>query len=305
MKKLNLFSLLLVGIVGVSAQAQSSAAKLGEIVVSSATEISPREIITAYDIVEARGVPRQTLDRLKNIVVATNRSATISRNDLIKKLRMVDSYFMFPTEVKLLRSKQLVSRMEVERKIKNHLLANCRTCDYRISINSVPQMITSDWEMDLNVDLNKKTVLVPVYSVSTPNKKGWITAEVKKYANVAILNRDVKIGDAVTEDMITTDLRAIEGNSNLIVDKEDLKGMQATRFLPSGTAVSRLDLKKEVVLKRGQIVKAVYGDGAFEVSISATAEESAAVGDIVKFKNIDSQKLFAARVEEKGLVRIE
>ncbi len=304
MQALSKIIICFVGIIMVT-QAQASRTKLGEVVVSSAVEVSPRDIITAYDIIETRGVPRETLNRLKNIVVATKKSNAITREDLIKKLRMIDSYFMFPSEVKLLRSKQLVSRMEVERKIKNHLLSNCRACDYRISINSVPQMITSDWEMDLNVDLNKKTVMVPVYSTSSPQKKGWITAEVKKYANVVILNRDVKVGDVITQEMVITDLRAINGSTDLIIDKDDLEGMQATRYMTSGTAIKRYDLKKEVVMKRGQIVKAVFGTGGFEVSISAAAEESASVGDTIKFKNLDSQKMFVARVEGRSLARIE
>lgn len=297
---MKIFSLLLLSCFAFTAQA-----RLGEIVISSATEISPRDVITAYDIVETKNVSKDILDRLKNIVVATKKSAFISKSDLVKKLRMIDSYFMFPSEVKLLRSSQFISRMEVERKIKNHLLANCDKCDFRININSVPKSVTSDWELDLNVDLNKKTVMVPVYSVSSPDKKGWITAEVKKYQNVVVLNRDVKVGDSITQDMIDTDLRSIQGAADTVVKKEALIGMQAARFISAGATINYRDIKREVILKKGQIVKAVFGKESFEVSISALAEESGAVGDVIKFKNLDSQKMFSARIEEKGLVRIE
>jgi flagellar basal body P-ring formation protein FlgA len=283
----------------------SALAKQGEIVISSATEISPRDVITAYDIVETKNISRDTLERLKNIVVATDKSANITKKDLIKKLRIVDSYFMFPSEVKLLRSKQFISRMEVERKIKNHLLANCHKCDFRININSVPKIVTSDWEMDLNVDLNKKTIMVPVYSTSQPDKKGWITAEVKKYLNVAVLNRDVKFGEPITEAMITTDVRYVPAGADIVLNKEALIGMQSTKFLPAGEMINYRDLKRETVMKKGQIVKAVFGKEAFEVSISALAEESGAIGDVIKFKNVDSQKMFSAKIEERGLVRIE
>jgi flagella basal body P-ring formation protein FlgA len=280
-------------------------AKQGEIVISSATEISPRDVITAFDIVETKNVSKDILERLKNIVVATNKSSTIAKNDLIKKLRMVNSFFMFPSEVKLLRSKQYISRMEVERKIKNHLLANCTKCDFRISINSVPKSVTSDWEMDLSVDLNKKTIMVPVFSVSEPNKKGWITAEVKKYLNVAVLNRDAKVGDAITESMVTTEMRYVPAGTDPVLNQSELLGMQVTRFIPGGEIVNYRDLKRETILKKGQIVKAVFGKDSFEVSISALAEEAGAVGDVLRFKNMDSQKVFSAKVEEKGLVRIE
>jgi len=295
----------LVSIVFTLLMALQVSAKQGEIIISSATEISPRDVITAYDIVETNNISREVLERLKNIVVATDKSTSISKSDLIKKLRMVNSYFMFPSEVKLLRSKQYISRMEVERKIKNHLLANCKKCDFRININSVPKVVTSDWEMDLNVDLNKKTVMVPVYSVSQPDKKGWITAEVKKYVNVAILNRDVKFGEPITEAMITTDVRYVPAGVDVVLTADALIGMQTTKFIPAGEMINYRDLKRETVMKKGQMVKAVFGKEAFEVSISALAEESGAVGDVIKFKNVDSQKMFSAKIEEKGLVRIE
>ncbi len=295
----------LVSIVFTLLMALQVSAKQGEIIISSATEISPRDVITAYDIVETNNISREVLERLKNIVVATDKSSSISKSDLIKKLRMVNSYFMFPSEVKLLRSKQYISRMEVERKIKNHLLANCKKCDFRININSVPKVVTSDWEMDLNVDLNKKTVMVPVYSVSQPDKKGWITAEVKKYVNVAILNRDVKFGEPITEAMITTDVRYVPAGVDVVLTADALIGMQTTKFIPAGEMINYRDLKRETVMKKGQMVKAVFGKEAFEVSISALAEESGAVGDVIKFKNVDSQKMFSAKIEEKGLVRIE
>lgn len=297
---MRLFSVALVLLMALQASA-----KQGEIVISSATEISPRDVITAYDIVETNNISREILERLKNIVVATNKSASISKTDLIKKLRMVNSYFMFPSEVKLLRSKQFISRMEVERKIKNHLLANCKKCDFRININSVPKIVTSDWEMDLNVDLNKKTVMVPVYSVSQPEKKGWITAEVKKYVNVAILNRDAKFGEPITESMITTDVRYVPAGADIVLTADALIGMQPTRFIPAGEMINYRDLKRETVVKKGQIVKAVFGKEAFEVSISALAEEHGAIGDVIKFKNVDSQKMFSAKIEDKGVVRIE
>ena len=171
--------------------------------------------------------------------------------------------------------------------------------------NSVPKAVTPDWEMDLNIDLNKKTIMVPVYSTSEPDKKGWITAEVKKYATVAILNRDLKVGDSISESMIEFDMRYISPGSDPVLTRAAMLGMQTTKFISAGQVISFRDLKRETILKKGQIVKAVFGKDDFEVSISALAEESGSLGDVLKFKNIDSQKMFSAKVEDKGLVRIE
>ena len=134
-----------------------------EIILSSAIEVSPRKKITAYDLVESRHLSEETMEELKNIQLGDQTTKYISKSDLIKSLRNIDSKYRLPTEIKLLRSQSNVSRMEVERKIKNHLMMKCYSCEYTLLINSVPQAMTADWDLDLNIDFNKTSVMVPVF----------------------------------------------------------------------------------------------------------------------------------------------
>lgn len=284
---------------------QFAFAKKGELTFPSAIEISPRKSITLYDIVEAKGVTQDVLDSLRSIEVGNAQTRTVSKSELIKKLRGIETFFLFPTEVKILRSNQKVSRMELERKIKNQLLSQCSQCEYQIQINSVPQNLTADWSLDLNVDLNKNSVMVPIYSQNSTQQKGWVTAEVRKYAMAAILNQSVRAGEVITADMVTMEKRLIQSMTDAAINSKNLIGMQAARYLNARQVLSFRDLKKETILKRGQVVKAFVGKGNFEVSIMAQAEEAGSIGDIIKVKNIDSQKLFAGRVVDRGVVQIE
>lgn len=296
MKKLILVSLLLVS---------KFALAKGEITLSSAIEVSPREVITAYDIVEGRNLTEATLAELKEIELGDAQTKTISKLAIIKKFQGLESNFRLPAEVKILRSKSNVSRLEIERKVMNHLLAKCGTCEYRMQINSVPQNLLTDWELDMNVDFNKSTVSIPVFSVSTPEKKGYVVVELKKYANVPVLTRPLKAGDVITEDAVTTEMRMLQSYQDAITDIKSVVGMQATRFLTAGQMLSSRDLKRETILRKGQMVKAIFGAEALEISITAQAEESGAVGDVIKVKNIDSNKMFAAKIIDRGVVRIE
>jgi flagella basal body P-ring formation protein FlgA len=81
--------------------------------------------------------------------------------------------------------------------------------------------------------------------------------------------------------------------------------MQATRFLNAGQVVQFNDVKKEQLVKKGQMVKAIFGTSTFEVAISAEVQEAGSAGDVVKVKNLDSQKVFAAKIIDRGVVRIE
>ncbi len=281
------------------------AQRQSEIVFPSAVEISPRSVITAFDVVETRNLTDELASELKSIELGNSTTVRIEKRELVHKLRNLKAKFILPSEMKFLKSRHLISRMELERKIKNQLTKTCADCDLQIQISSVPMNVSADWEMDLNVDLTKTSMMIPIQSTTQNDRKGWIVGQIKRYQQVPVLNRAVKMGDVITQDLVTIEKRQLLNARESVTNPEQLIGMQAARYLNAGQTISYADLKKEQVLKKGQMVKAMVGHAFFEVSISAQVEESGSIGDVIKIKNMDSQKVVAARVIDKGLVRIE
>jgi flagella basal body P-ring formation protein FlgA len=276
-----------------------------EITFSSAIEISPRSVITAYDVAETRNMSDEMMEDLKAIHLGDAKTMRIEKNELTHKLRSMHAKFILPSEMKFLKSRHPVSRMELERKIKNQITKTCPDCDIQIQISSVPMNVTADWELDLNVDLTKTSIMIPIHSINEPEKKGWVVGEIKRYQQVPVLNHPVKVGDVITPDLVSIEKRLLLNSRQSVVSPSQLMGMQAARYLNAGQVISYNDLKKEQIMKRGQMVKAIAGHSAFQVSISAQVEEAGAVGDVIKVRNLDSQKIIVARVIDKGLVRIE
>jgi flagellar basal body P-ring formation protein FlgA len=269
-----------------------------EIVVPSTVEVSPRAEITMYDVIEAKNLNDDTVSELQNIVIGGDKLSSLSKGELAKLFRHVKARYVLPNELKLIRSHGTVSRMEVERKIKNKIYSECNGCDVQIIVSNVPQNIESDWVLDLNIDMTKKTVMVPVYSVKNSSSKAWIVVEVKRY-------QKVKYGEVITPEMLTIEKRELLNVRDTYVSAASLDGMQAVRFLNAGQVIQFSDVKREQILKKGQMVKAIVGSPSFEVAISAEVQEAGSVGDVVKVKNLDSQKVFAAKIVERGVVRIE
>ncbi len=272
---------------------------------SSAIEVSPRAEIMAYDLVEAKNLSEEVISELKQVQIADSKTNRVDKLTLAKLLRPIKAHFILPAELKILRSHSPVSRMEVERKIKNHIHMNCGECEVQIQVSSVPSNLASDWNLDLNVDMSKISTLIPIFSARQPDKKGWVVAEIKRYQKVPVLNRSIKIGDVITPDLLVLEKRLITNLRETAQTMSSIDGMQAIRFMNAGQMILFSDLKKEQVMKKGQMVKAIIGNPAFEVSISAQVEESGSIGDVIKIRNLDSQKVFAAKVVERGLVRIE
>lgn len=276
-----------------------------ELVFSSAVEVSPRPEVSIYDIVEAKNLDDDMANELKKIVIKDSSLNVLSKTELAKILRTIKARFVLPNDMKIIRSQSVISRMEVERKIKNKIYSNCSDCEVQVQISSVPNTMANDWSLDLNIDLTKSTLMVPIFSVKNSENRGWIIAEIKKYQNVPVLNKSVKIGEILTEDMLTLEKREVSSRRDAVLKIESVVGMQVTRFLNAGQIIQYTDLKKEQVLKKGQMVRAMVGGADFEVAISAEVQEAGAIGEIVKVKNLDSQKVFAAKIVDRGIVRIE
>jgi flagella basal body P-ring formation protein FlgA len=276
-----------------------------ELVIPSTVEVSPRSQITVYDIIEAKNLNDDVMTSLQDILIPDEKVKGMTKTELAHLLHSVKARFVLPNDLKILKSTAAVSRMEVERKIKNKIHSECASCDVQVLISNVPQNIESDWAMDLNIDLSKKNVMIPVYGTKNSSSKGWIAAEIKRYQNVPVLNRSAKVGDVITEDMLVTEKREVVNVRDTYMTTASLAGMQATRFLNAGQVVQFNDVKKEQLVKKGQMVKAIFGTSTFEVAISAEVQEAGSAGDVVKVKNLDSQKVFAAKIIDRGVVRIE
>lgn len=274
-----------------------------EITVPSVVEVSPRSSISLFDIVEAKNMTDEIASELINVRLPSK--SVLSKSEIIKIVRTVNARFILPSELKVIKSQSAVSRMEVERKIKNKIFSQCAECEVSVQVSSVPARMEADWALDLNLDLTKNSLMIPIFSQGNSDAKAWVVAQVRRYQLVPVLNRSVRVGEVLTEDMLSYEKRQLLNQRDTVLKSEAVVGMQAARFLSAGQLIQNSDLKREQVLKRGQIVKAIFGNESFEVAITAEVQESAAVGDVVKVKNLDSQKVFAGKVIDRGLVRIE
>ena len=52
-------------------------------------------------------------------------------------------------------------------------------------------------------------------------------------------------------------------------------------------------------------MKIILGDGTFEVSAQATAEQAGSVGEVIKIKTMDTKKLMSGTLIDLGVVKIE
>ncbi len=115
--------------------------------------------------------------------------------------------------------------------------------------------------------------------------------------------RDIERGEIITED----DIDFIEFSDRPVrqyLDDADLViGKEARRPLTSGTPISATDLKSPIVIKRGASATIVLEAAGLRLTQVAIALENGAAGDLIAFRNVNSDAEIKASVVSETLAR--
>ncbi len=86
---------------------------------------------------------------------------------------------------------------------------------------------------------------------------------------------------------------------------ETTSGKRLTRQIASGTEILATMLKETPLVRKGKMVRMVFDNGLMHIATVGLSEEDGVAGNIVRVKNIMSNKIIYARVLSDSLVGIE
>lgn len=113
-------------------------------------------------------------------------------------------------------------------------------------------------------------------------------------------------GTLITEDDLKEiSIRANRIRDNNIVDKDKLVGLQARKTLKEGRLIAERDVGEKLVIRKGDIVTAVYKSKGLQITSKAEALEDGAKGQRIEVENTKSGKKFMAKVADSGVVEID
>ncbi|QDK36584.1 flagellar basal body P-ring formation chaperone FlgA [Bdellovibrio sp. NC01] len=290
-----------------------------EITIPSTVEVSQRPALRLSDIAIVKGGTEELLSQIQNLVLRDDaRELLLSQHfesqEILNKIREemknnetlknINPAFKIPQTVKVSFAATPISKQEVERKIMNVLTARCADCEYRLTIQSVPVPATRQWELDFTQLSAKGGFLLPVQEADNRQIK-WISGTIHVSKLTPVTTRMISQGERLTPEALRMSMMDITFAKDASLRIEDVQGMMAARTLPVGSPVWSSDLKREPATKKGQIVKALIGDDSFEISVNVEAQDNGFVGDLVKVKNLETQKMLSALVTEKGVVKLQ
>lgn len=117
--------------------------------------------------------------------------------------------------------------------------------------------------------------------------------------------RDMAIGETISEnDLTTVEIAADRASGTLLTSTESLIGQAARRSLRARTPLFTYDVRKPVLVKKGDLVTIAFGLPGIELTAQGQAQADAAKGDTVAVLNTHSRRTIEARVTGAGTVSV-
>ncbi len=143
---------------------------------------------------------------------------------------------------------------------------------------------------------------VHIYSPSKLLKTLRASVAIERYIKAAVAAKEIRKGTIITDgDIISKRVRVRNSAQRLVTPAEAL-GAVAKRDIRSGTPIKRYMIEPDYAVKRKRSVKIIYQRGAIHIELLGIALENGNVGDIIRVKNLSSNKVLRCKVLSDGVV---
>ena len=153
------------------------------------------------------------------------------------------------------------------------------------------------------------------YTTSTPvkarifvNDKPYrdlnFVVSIKIFDLALVATHDLRIEVPVTESDFRIDEIVIDGRTDYLKDPAEVNGLVPHRFIRAGSPVTINYFQQPVAVESGRMVRIIYRQGGLTVSAKGTVMSRGRIGQIVKVKNENSQKILSARVLDSQTVEV-
>ncbi len=123
---------------------------------------------------------------------------------------------------------------------------------------------------------------------------------------VPALGRDLAPGEVIaTTDLVTIELPAERASTMLVTSADVLVGQAARRDLRARQPIFAYDVKKPVIVKKGELVTIVFALPGIELTAAGQALSDGGRGDVISVLNARSRRTIEARVLGAGTVSVQ
>lgn len=186
----------------------------------------------------------------------------------------------------------------------NRLKVKCSDCDYKIKLTHFPKGQEKIDRLDFSQLPGSGPFMISTLD-SEGNKSGWITGQIQTSREIMKSTRFIQSGERLREEDLILEKTDISFNKDYFTDKKVIVGKKVSKPMAIKSAISSQDIERSYDIRQGEVVRAKAGSSGFEVTIQAIALDSGSIGEQIRIRSQNYQKLLSARVLESGLVEIQ
>jgi flagella basal body P-ring formation protein FlgA len=219
------------------------------------------------------------------------------------------SEWKVPRRARVVRQSKF-SFQEIEKTLRTELQNKCEDCEIRIGAIEVPveakRWAVNDWAIQSRNERPRGSFAWPLQvQLSDGTRRSlMVTGTVEYFRTVPVLTRAIQGGEKIG----SVDRRLERRNITFSLDEpasdSELDRGVAARNMAAGESLWRASLRKEQVVRYGDIVRVQAGSEMFTVSTEGVALSAAALGDPIQVRVGKLQKKVSGILKEKGLVEI-
>lgn len=263
--------------------------------------VSPQiyKIMEGVSLGSAPGVGEQTVFSSKVLAEAMRSDAALSKVFAIipSKLTVENRGFEFTEDA-----------------VKTELLEKwktaCLECELSIKRMGLPvlpaELKNHAWSVEADSQLPKGHFNVKLFVKRDNGTEAlyWVNGQVEVRKLVPVLTRSLMSGVRLENEDFKWEWRDITMASDGFPNENAIVGQKLRLSTQAGSILYFQNLAREKAIQRGEIVRAIVGEGTWQVSLEAITETDGYIGDIINLKNRQSNKLLSGEVVARGEVKI-
>ncbi len=127
---------------------------------------------------------------------------------------------------------------------------------------------------------------------------------VKIYDKVLVANHDLRIEVSVNESDFRMEEIVIDGRTEYVKDVQEVKGLVPHRYIRAGQAIAINYFQQPVAVEMGSPVRIIVRRNGLQASAKGIAMSRGRIGQVIKVKNENSQKIISAKVVDDQTVEV-
>jgi len=241
----------------------------------------------------------------------------VKRDDVVRALRAA-GLTGSPTGQLVCRARprvEILAGRELEDAARNALMRSFAGRDVEIDVvrpaADMP-LIAPAIRRDLDVDVGRRDLRSGAWSVPVDVRidgeraqTAWIPLEVRVFERRPMATRDLRRGEPIDASSWTLERGLVEASAPPSPDPDLLAGATCTRDLPRGTRITDLDVRRDPLVRSGDIVEIEVVRGGVRARSRAVARGQGALGDRVEVQSGESHRRLVGVIVARGLVRVE